>query len=137
MSCLRKNGSEMRSDVVWEALGQLEGGLKLFRYRGIDPKYDNAVSVADQSAYFPEQTEDGALWIDDTRTCVVNLKDNYISIPVLKQERKVWCGCELSAALDLIRWVNGRRGCMLRFEPERKNEVTELFCRALQAYVIA
>jgi hypothetical protein len=137
MSEKRLNRTDMKSDAVWEALGQLEGGLKVFRYRGIDPKLDNCVSLADQSGYFPEQTDDGPLWIDDTRECIVNLADNYISIPVIKEQRKLWTGLNLGAALDLIRWVNGRRGCMLRFTPERKNEVTELFCRALQSHVIA
>ncbi len=133
----RIDGKDMKSDVVWEALGQLSGGLKLFRYRGIESKLENCVSVADQSGYYPERTEDGPLWIDDTRECIVNLADNYISIPVIKEGRQVWCGCNLGAALDLIRWTNGKRGCMLRFIPERRNEVTELFCSALQAKVIA
>ncbi len=138
MSYKRKEAKDMRSDAVWEALGQLEGGLKLFRYRGIDPKYDNAVAIADQSGYYPEQTEYGARWIDDTRPCYINLKDGTISIPVIKKEGdQYWCGCSLDSALDLIRWVNGRRNCMLRFTSHFKTEITELICQALESRVIA
>jgi hypothetical protein len=138
MSYKRKEGKDMKSDAVWTALGQLEGGLKLFCYHGINPTLDNAVAVADQSGYYPEQTEDGPLWIDDTRECVINLKDGIVSIPVLKDRDKkhYWCGTGINTVLDLIRWVNGKRNCMLRFTANPDGEVAQILCNALESRVI-
>lgn len=138
MSYKRKEANDMRSDACWQALGQLEGGLKLFCYKGINPVHDNAVAIADQSGYYPEQTDDGPLWIDDTRSCIIDLKDGILAIPVLKDgdETGYWCGVSINTALDLIRWVNGRRNCILRFKATPNSEVAQILCDALESRVI-
>lgn len=63
----------------WELVMQVEDGHKYFLDRG-----SGRIGVADQSGYFPHQTEDGVLWLDKTRSVRVEDGDHiHIFVPLL------------------------------------------------------
>lgn len=77
-----------------------DGGHKYF-FSEKEKKY----AVADGSGYYPNETDDGVLWLNLEEPLSVDLFNGGISISVPlidRDKKKVWTGATVSEALKLV-----------------------------------
>lgn len=63
----------------WRLIHSFKGEHKLFA----DDSQGGRIAVADRSGYFPDQTEDGILWLDTTRSVEIGL--TRAEIPLIRR----------------------------------------------------
>ena len=76
----------------WTLILRIVGGHKYYREKGT-----GKIAVADDSGRYPEDTDDGVLWLDDDRYLTVG--DKQLWVP-LKQPG--WTGSTMEAAGDAM-----------------------------------
>jgi hypothetical protein len=67
------------SDYDWQPILHVRGGHRFFRDR-----LCGRVAVADDSGVYPESTQDGVLWVDETRW--ISIHESSATIPVIDPE---------------------------------------------------
>lgn len=108
----------------WTKLFRTKGGHKYFR-----DEITGRIAVADDSGSTPDRTEDGVLWLDQSR-CVTIATDrdhnNWITVPVFREDGTTRSctpasaqeAVEVCARFGMKLALNGERFVMVRTESE-------------------
>ncbi len=91
----------MANNKDWTLLVHCSRGLKFFR-----SNFSGKIAVADSSGYYPDQTEDGVLWLDTSARPVIDESDNgsmrlVLSVTSERDNKRYYVGESVSNLLML------------------------------------
>ncbi len=70
----------------WTYIAGWENGHKFFR-----DNVTGLIGVADQSGYYPDETDDGVLWLDQTRPSIPMNRTGSYAIPIFQPDGRRTC----------------------------------------------